>query len=129
LRVTDVAARYGAEDIAIMLPATGVGGAAKVAEKVRSAIGPLHSAFKEEGHAWASVCIGISTVLARSNGTMRMPEILFLAADNALQKAKRQRVESGGQGASDSPAEDAAGKVKMPSATSSSGSEAAGRRG
>jgi diguanylate cyclase (GGDEF)-like protein len=112
LRITDVAAHYGTEDIAIMLPATGPGGAAKVAEKVRLVIEPLQSAFKhkEEGHA-AMVCIGISTVLARSSGTMRMPEILVLAADNALQRAKRQQPEL----------EDAAGKVKKPSATSTSG--------
>jgi diguanylate cyclase (GGDEF)-like protein/PAS domain S-box-containing protein len=111
LRTTDVAAHYGTEDIAIMLPATGPGGAAKVAAKVRSAVEPLHSAFKhkEEGHSCAMVCIGISTVLARSSGTMRMPEILVLAADNALQRAKRLQPES----------EDAAGKVKMPSAPSS----------
>jgi diguanylate cyclase (GGDEF)-like protein/PAS domain S-box-containing protein len=130
LRTTDVAARYGAEDIAIMLPATGPGGAAKVAEKVRSAIEPLHNAFKhkEEGHAWAIVCIGISTVLARSSGTMRMPEILVLAADNALQRAKRQQSESGGEGASGCPPEDAAGKVKKLSATNTAGAEAVGRR-
>ena len=131
LRVTDVAAHYGAEDIAIMLPATGPGGAAKVAERVRSAIEPLHSAFKhkEEGRACAMVCIGISTVLARASGTMKMPEILVLAADNALQRAKRLQPESGGGGASGGSPEDAAGKVKMPSATSSPGAEAAGRRG
>jgi diguanylate cyclase (GGDEF)-like protein/PAS domain S-box-containing protein len=111
LRETDLAAHYGTEDIAIMLPATGPGGAAKVAAKVRSVIEPLHSAFKprQEGRASAIVCIGISTVLARSSGTMRMPEILFLAADKALQRAKRQQLES----------EDAAGKLKKPSATSS----------
>jgi diguanylate cyclase (GGDEF)-like protein/PAS domain S-box-containing protein len=113
LRTTDVAAHYGTEDIAIMLPATGPGGAAKVAAKVRSAIEPLQKALKhkEEGRACAIVCIGISTVLARSSGTMRMPEILVLAADNALQRAKRLQPES----------EDAAGKVKMPGATSSPG--------
>jgi diguanylate cyclase (GGDEF)-like protein/PAS domain S-box-containing protein len=123
LRVTDVAAHYGTEDIAIMLPATGPGGAAKVAEKVRAAIEPLHIAFghKEEGHDCAMVCIGISTVLARSSGTMRMPEILVLAADNALQRAKRLQPESGGGGASGCSPEDAAGKVKMPSAKSSPG--------
>jgi diguanylate cyclase (GGDEF)-like protein/PAS domain S-box-containing protein len=132
LRTTDVAAHYGTEDIAIMLPATGPGGAAKVAAKVRSAIEPLHNSalkHKEEGHACAMVCIGISTVLARSSGTMRMPEILVLAADNALQRAKRQQPESGGGVAPGSPPENAAGKAKMPSATSSPGAEAAGRRG
>ena len=37
LRITDFAARYGAENIAVILPSTDSGGAAKVAEKVKSA--------------------------------------------------------------------------------------------
>ena len=44
LRITDFAARYGAEDIAIILPSTDSGGAAKVAEKVQSAAQALRSA-------------------------------------------------------------------------------------
>jgi diguanylate cyclase (GGDEF)-like protein/PAS domain S-box-containing protein len=131
LRTTDVAAHYGTEDIAIMLPATGPGGAAKVAAKVKSAIEPLHGAFKykEEGHGCAIVCIGISTVLARSSGTMRMPEILVLAADNALQRAKRQQPEPGGGSASGCTPEDAAGTGKMPSASSSLGISGVNFRG
>ena len=43
LRVTDFAARYGDEAIAIILPSTGPRGAAKVAAKLRSAIEPLRS--------------------------------------------------------------------------------------
>jgi diguanylate cyclase (GGDEF)-like protein/PAS domain S-box-containing protein len=127
LRTTDVAAHYGTEDIAIMLPATGPGGAAKVAAKVRSAVEPLHSAFKrkEEGRAYAMVCIGISTVLARSSGTMRMPEILVLAAENALQRAKRQEPEP----AAGCPTEDAAGTGKMPGASSSLGISGVNFRG
>ncbi len=130
LRATDVAARYGAEDIAIILPATGPGGAAKVAEKVRSAIEPLRSPLKKkiEGPAWAIVTIGISTVLARSSGTTSMPEILVLAADNALQRAKRQQGESDREGVSGSSPEDAAGKMKMPSLSCSSRAKTAGRR-
>jgi diguanylate cyclase (GGDEF)-like protein/PAS domain S-box-containing protein len=120
LRMTDFAARYGAEDIAIILPATGPGGAAKVAEKVRSAIEPLRSALKKktEGRAWADVSIGISTVLARSGGTQRMPEILVLAADSALKRAKHQKKESRGQGAASCPPGDADWKMGMPSALS-----------
>jgi diguanylate cyclase (GGDEF)-like protein/PAS domain S-box-containing protein len=120
LRITDFAARYGAEDIAIILPATGPGGAAKVAEKVRSAIEPLRSALKRktEGQAWAAVSIGISTVLARSSGTVRMPEILVLAADSALQRAKRQKTESRGHAAASCPPGDTDWKMGMPTVLS-----------
>src|SRR6202012_5332005 len=63
LRVTDFAAHYGSEAIAIILPSTGPREAAKVAAKVRSAIEPLRSALnvKLEGHGWVTVNIGIST--------------------------------------------------------------------
>jgi diguanylate cyclase (GGDEF)-like protein/PAS domain S-box-containing protein len=94
VRVTDFAARYGAEDIAIILPATGSAGAAKVAEKVQSAIQALRSAPTGSGRreGWLTVSIGIATVSARPNATPRMPEILRLGADNALQKAKADRL-------------------------------------
>jgi diguanylate cyclase (GGDEF)-like protein/PAS domain S-box-containing protein len=90
VRVTDVTAQYGAEDIAIILPATGPGGAARVAEKVRSAIEALRSAptGREKSEGWVTVSIGIATVLARLGATASMPEILRLGADSALRKAK-----------------------------------------
>jgi diguanylate cyclase (GGDEF)-like protein/PAS domain S-box-containing protein len=96
LRVTDFAARYGEEAIAIILPSTGPGGATRVAAKLRSAIEPLRSTLhvKLEAQGVATVHIGISTVLARAGGTTRMPEILLLAADNALQRAIHQETES-----------------------------------
>jgi diguanylate cyclase (GGDEF)-like protein/PAS domain S-box-containing protein len=88
LRVTDFAASYGVEAIAIILPSTGPPGAARVAAKLRSAIEPLRSALNvNECQGHVMVHIGISTVLARAGGTMRMPEILMLAADSALQRA------------------------------------------
>jgi diguanylate cyclase (GGDEF)-like protein/PAS domain S-box-containing protein len=96
LRVTDFAARYGAEAIAIILPSTGPRGATRVAAKLRSAIEPLRSPLnvKLEGRGWVTVNIGISTVLARAGGTSRMPEILLLAADCALHRAMHQESES-----------------------------------
>jgi PleD family two-component response regulator len=36
------------------------------------------------------VSVGVATALSRQGGTMRMPESLLLAADNALYKAKRE---------------------------------------
>jgi diguanylate cyclase (GGDEF)-like protein/PAS domain S-box-containing protein len=94
LRVTDFAAHYGAEDIAVILPSTGPGAAAKVAAKVRSAIQALRSSpggtSGKEG--WLTVNIGIATALAGPGATARMPEILRLAADNALQRAKGNKL-------------------------------------
>jgi diguanylate cyclase (GGDEF)-like protein/PAS domain S-box-containing protein len=92
LRVTDLAASYGTEDIAVILPSTGSAGAAKVAEKVISAVQSLRSdpdgGTKTEG--WVAVRVGIAAVRARPGATARMPELLRIAADNALQRAKRR---------------------------------------
>jgi diguanylate cyclase (GGDEF)-like protein/PAS domain S-box-containing protein len=93
LRVTDFAARYGAEDLAVILPSTNPGGAAKVAERVQSAVNNLRSPTTGTGtkEGRLTVSIGIATVMARPGATVRMPELLRLAADNALQKAKQNR--------------------------------------
>ena len=93
LRVTDFAARYGAEDIAVILPSTNPGGAAKVAERVQSAVGNLRSPTTGTGakEGRLTVSIGIASVLARPGATASMPEILRLGADNALQKAKQNK--------------------------------------
>ena len=94
LRVTDFAAHYGAEDIAVILPSTGPGAAARVAVRVRSAIQGLRSSPDGTGinEGWLTVNIGIATALAGPGATARMPEILRLAADNALQQAKRNKI-------------------------------------
>jgi diguanylate cyclase (GGDEF)-like protein/PAS domain S-box-containing protein len=117
LRVTDITARYGAEDIAIILPLTDPGGAAKVVEKVRSALEPLRSSSNVGGKGWSTVSIGLSTVFARSGGTMRMPEILLLSADHALHKAQHQEAESRRQSAADRSASTADWRFGMPGAT------------
>jgi diguanylate cyclase (GGDEF)-like protein len=92
VRTTDIPARYGGEEIAIILPSTNTPGATEVAEKVRSAVESLqmvHEANPEGGY-WVTASVGIATALSRQGGTMRMPESLLLAADNALYKAKRE---------------------------------------
>jgi diguanylate cyclase (GGDEF)-like protein/PAS domain S-box-containing protein len=92
LRVTDLAACYGTEDIAVILPCTGSAGAAKVADKVSSAIQSLRSSDEGggQGEGRVTVRVGIAAVRARSGATVRMPELLRIAADNALQRAKRR---------------------------------------
>ena len=117
LRVTDLAARYGAEDIAIILPLTDPGGAVRAVERVRSALEPLRSPRKVAGQGWSTVSIGHSTVIARSGGTMRMPEILLLSADHALHKAQHQEAESRRQSAAERSARMADWKTGMPGAS------------
>jgi len=100
VRATDVVARYGGEEIAIILPLVDTLGAVETAEKVRVAIEGLRLTHVKnpEGGGWVTASIGAATALARHGGTMRMPESLLLAADNALYRAKhggRNRVESG----------------------------------
>ncbi len=94
LRITDFAGRYGAEDIAIILPSTDSDGAAKVAGKVKSAAEALRSppAGSGKGEGRLMVSMGLATVSARPGATARMPELLRLAAGSALQKAKRDRI-------------------------------------
>ena len=96
LRLTDVAAHFGAEDIAILLPSTGPTGAARVAAKVMSAFQALRSSRSETANAEIGVppSIGIVTVFARPGATVNMPEILLLALNAALHAdlhAARQR--------------------------------------
>jgi diguanylate cyclase (GGDEF)-like protein len=94
VRVTDFTALYGVEDIAIILPSTGPGGAAKAAEKIRAAVHAVCSspqpAATREGRM--TVNIGLASASSRPGGTSRMPELLRIAADNALRKAQRHRI-------------------------------------
>jgi diguanylate cyclase (GGDEF)-like protein len=87
VRSTDIAARYGGEEIAIILRPTSAADALLVAEKLRAEIEALHL---PQGDGWVTASIGVATALARHGGTMRMPESLLLAADNALYQAKRE---------------------------------------
>ncbi|ADV83681.1 GGDEF domain-containing protein [Terriglobus saanensis] len=92
VRSTDIVARYGGEEIAIILPAPDRSGAMEIAEKVRAAVESLQITHEgnPEGGNLVTVSIGIATALARQGGTIRMPESLLLAADNALYKAKHE---------------------------------------
>jgi diguanylate cyclase (GGDEF)-like protein/PAS domain S-box-containing protein len=92
VRSTDVAARYGGEEIAVVLPSTDTAGAVALAEKIRSVIEALKLTHEgnPEGGSRVTASVGVATALARHGGTMRMPESLLLAADNALYKAKHE---------------------------------------
>jgi diguanylate cyclase (GGDEF)-like protein/PAS domain S-box-containing protein len=88
VRVTDFAALYGEEDIAIILPSTDANGAVKVAEKVQAALHALRSMPGGVRLGRIQVTIGMATVSARPGATARMPELLRLGAAQSLQRAK-----------------------------------------
>jgi PleD family two-component response regulator len=48
----------------------------------------IHDGENVNGARTVTVSIGVATAFSRSGGTMKMPEGLLLAADNALYKAK-----------------------------------------
>jgi diguanylate cyclase (GGDEF)-like protein/PAS domain S-box-containing protein len=97
-RPRDFVARYGGEELAVILPETDSAGALRVGEQVRSAVEGLRLPHvgNEEGEGIVTVSIGATTAVSSVGGTIRMPEGLLLTADNALYKAKhngRNRVE------------------------------------
>jgi diguanylate cyclase (GGDEF)-like protein len=86
-RTTDVAARCGGEEFALILPGTGAADAAHIAESVRSAIASLqlpHSASPTA--AILTVSVGVATATPEWPDT---PAELVAAADSALYAAKR----------------------------------------
>ena len=94
LRATDIAAHYAAEDIAVILPATGSSGAARAAGKITSALQALrapHSVHRQSDVP-IDVSIGIATAFARSGASERMPALLLLAAGVALSRAKAAKL-------------------------------------
>lgn len=98
-RRRDLAARYGGEELVVILPDTGSADATAVAEHVRKAIEDLGLPNEDNtaGNGLVTASIGVATALARSGGTMGTPGGLLMAADNALYKAKadgRNRVVS-----------------------------------
>jgi diguanylate cyclase (GGDEF)-like protein/PAS domain S-box-containing protein len=87
-RPSDVVARYGGEELAIILPDTDAHAAEVVAERARRAVEDLCiSRSGAAGHT-VTVSIGGATALARNGGTAEGPQALLSAADKALYMAK-----------------------------------------
>jgi diguanylate cyclase (GGDEF)-like protein len=88
LRPGDIVARYGGEELAIILTEADTSAAATVAERARRAIEALGipDGFRQGGVV--TVSVGAATALARSGGTAGAPESLLSSADRALYAAK-----------------------------------------
>ncbi len=86
------AARYGGEEIAVILPGTGAEEAKEIGERLRRAVQelgvPNAPGPGTSGPSQITVSVGVATALARLGASVRMPETLLVTADTALYNAK-----------------------------------------
>ena len=94
----DLGARYGGEEFIVLLPQTDLGGAALIAERVRSAVAALAIPHQASTHGHLTVSIGVAAVVPKPGERETM---LIAAADEALYEAKnagRNGVARAGEG-------------------------------
>jgi diguanylate cyclase (GGDEF)-like protein len=85
-RAGDLAARYGGEELAVLLPRTDLAGAMAVAEKMRQAVNDLHIAHAGNPAGIVTISAGVAAFAPTRSG--RAAQDLLAAADEALYAAK-----------------------------------------
>jgi len=86
-RPADLAARYGGEELAVILPNTDLKGGVKVAYNIQKAIAALEiSHIRSPVHPFVTLSIGIANIIPNRE---QPPEYLINQADLSLYEAKR----------------------------------------
>jgi diguanylate cyclase (GGDEF)-like protein len=99
LRASDIAARFGGEEFALLLPQTSLNEALMLAERIRLEVNSQPISLDDGSSLALSVSIGVSETLPLSNKTQQQAdgEQLLVNADQALYTAKasgRNRIAS-----------------------------------
>jgi diguanylate cyclase (GGDEF)-like protein len=85
IREIDLCARYGGEELAILLPQTSLAGASRTAERLREAVSLLRVAPPGGG---SPITVTASFGVASYTESVKAGDLLFPAADMALYQAK-----------------------------------------
>jgi diguanylate cyclase (GGDEF)-like protein len=87
-RPLDLVARYGGEELAVLLPYTAQIGAFQLAEKIREAVKALQIPHPNSPVSYCvTVSVGVSSIIPREDSA---PKNLIRMADEALYQAKNQ---------------------------------------
>lgn len=88
-RPADLAARFGGEEFAVILPDTNAAGAAHIAEMLRQAVLDLRMEHASGASPFVTISLGLVTMIPPiEDGDGGMP-LLFQRADQALYEAKK----------------------------------------
>jgi diguanylate cyclase (GGDEF)-like protein len=87
-RSGDLYARYGGEELAVLLPGADVAGAIQVAEKIRLAVRALNMAHAGNPPGMVTISLGVAAFAPVRAGDFS--KTLVQSADNALYAAKKQ---------------------------------------